>query len=137
MLFLAQQDGKPITDLEKGKLTLLHGRAAAIKLRQDFGVTDDDVLEAIANHTFGGENLSDLAKIVFTADKIEPGRPQSTDEYRANLFALPLNQMVLSVVQENIAFLEKRGRVVADVSYRFCDELKRLTGKIDAGGNKA
>ena len=129
MLSLAQKDGKPITDLEQNKLSLLHGRAAAVKLRTDFGVTDDDVLEAVANHTFGGEHLCNLAKIVFVADKIEPGRPQSTDEYRANLFSLPLNAMVLSVVQENIEFLEKKGRVVADVSLRFRDELQKSAGE--------
>lgn len=125
MLSLAQKDGKPVTDLERGKLTLLHGRAAAIKLREDFDVTDEDVLEAVANHTFGGENLCALAKIVFVADKIEPGRPQSTDAYRENLFSMPLDKMTLSVVDENIEYLNKKGKAVADVSVRFRDELKK------------
>ena len=129
MFSLAERDGKPITDLEKGKLSLLHGRAAAVKLRDEFGITDEDVLQSVAMHTFGGENVCNLAKIVFTADKIEPGRPQSTDEYRARLFALPLDEMVYSVVEENIEYLQKKGRVVADVSLRFRDELKRKVGK--------
>ena len=133
MLSLAEQDGKPITELEKGKLSLLHGRAAAIKLRKDFDITDEDVLEAVACHTFGGENLCNLAKIVFVADKIEPSRPQSTDEYRANLFSMSLNAMTLSVVQENIDYLNKKGKAVADVSLRFCDELKKSAAK-DAEG---
>ena len=133
MLALAEKDGKPITELERGKLTLLHGRAAAIKMREDFGVTDEDVLEAIANHTFGGEHIGNLAKIVFVADKIEPGRPQSTDEYRANLFAKPLNEMTLSVVQENIDYLGARGKLVADVSLRFRDELKEMIAGGAAG----
>ena len=125
MLALALQDGNPITELEQKKNSLLHGRAAAIKLRRDFNITDQDVLEAVANHTFGGENLCNLAKIVFVADKIEPGRPQSTDEYRANLFSMSLNAMTLSVVQENIDYLNEKGKAVADVSLRFCEELKK------------
>ena len=130
MLALAAQDGKPITDLERGKLSLLHGRAAAVKLRQEFGVTDEDVLQAVASHTFGDERLCDLAKIVFAADKIEPERPQSTDEYRGRLLSLPLDEMVLAVVEENIGYLEKKGRVVADSSLRFRDELRRGAGAL-------
>ncbi|MBQ6779905.1 MAG: nicotinate (nicotinamide) nucleotide adenylyltransferase [Treponema sp.] len=135
MLLLAEQDGRPITALEKGKLSLLHGRAAAVKLSQNFGVSDDDVLEAVANHTFGGENLCNLAKIIFVADKIEPGRPQSTDAYRANLFSMPLDKMTLSVVQENIDYLNAKGKTVADVSLRFCEELKKSAEGESADGS--
>ncbi|WP_432895141.1 HD domain-containing protein [Treponema socranskii] len=36
---LAREDGKAITELEAQKPSLLHGRAAALMLRRDFGVT--------------------------------------------------------------------------------------------------
>ena len=41
---LAQQDGQEITELERKKPFLLHGRAAAVMLQKDFGVDDADVL---------------------------------------------------------------------------------------------
>ena len=91
-------------------------------------IDDKEIREAIANHTFASPHLCDLGKILFAADKIEPGRPQSTDEYRANLFAKPLNELTLSVLQENIDYLESRGKIVAAVSYTFRDELLQLTG---------
>ena len=120
---LAQQDGQEITELERKKPFLLHGRAAAIKLQKDFGVDDPDVLQAVANHTFGGEGFCKLSKIIFAADKIEPGRPQSTEEYRRELLSKPIDQMTLSVLQGHIDFLLSRGKEIAPVSYIFKDSL--------------
>ena len=88
----------------------------------------ENVKEAVANHTFAGANLCDLGKILFVADKIEPGRPQSTDEYRQNLFSKTLDELTLSVLQENIDYLEKRGKVVANVSYILRDQLLAAIG---------
>jgi nicotinate-nucleotide adenylyltransferase len=125
---LVEFDGLPVSELEKEKPSLLHGRAAAVLIGQKFDVDDKEIKEAIANHTFASPHLCDLGKILFAADKIEPGRPQSTDEYRANLFARTLNELTLSVLQENIDYLESRGKIVAAVSYTLRDELFQLTG---------
>ena len=125
---LVEFDGLPVSELEKEKPSLLHGRAAAVLIGQKFDVDDKEIKEAIANHTFAAPHLCDLGKILFAADKIEPGRPQSTDEYRANLFARTLNELTLSVLQENIDYLESRGKIVAAVSYTLRDELLQLTG---------
>lgn len=125
MLALAQEDGMPITEIEKNKIYLLHGRAAAVLLRQKFRVNDSDVIQAVAFHVFGGINLCDLAKVIFAADKIEPGRPHSTESYRKKLFSKPLNEMVLAVLEEEIEYHEKSGKTVAPASYDFRDELKK------------
>ncbi len=116
---LASKDGNPISGTERKKPSLLHGRAAAVLLRRDFGVQDKEILEAVARHTFGGADLCPLAKIIFAADKIEPGRPQSSEEYLKNLFSMSLNRMVLAVVEENISYLVSRGYNVAEETYKF------------------
>lgn len=108
MLDLARKDGEVISDFEMKNIKLLHGRAAATLLKEEFNVKDGDVLEAVAQHT-SGHGLSDIAKVLFLADKIEPNRPQSTDEYRENLFKLSFNQMFLSVFKENYDFVLGKG----------------------------
>ena len=105
MVELASRDGFPITAFERKKTALLHGRAAAVMLREHFKVYDPEILEAVANHTSGTIGMCDLTKCLFFADKIEPGRPQSTDEYRENLLAMTLNEMLYSVLQENYEYL--------------------------------
>ncbi|MGI5058142.1 bis(5'-nucleosyl)-tetraphosphatase (symmetrical) YqeK [Treponema pectinovorum] len=131
ILELVKEDGKPVSILEQTKPSLLHGRAAAVLLSEKFGVKDRCVLDAISNHTFACANLCDLGKIIFVADKIEPGRPQSTDEYRKKLFALSLDCLTYSVLKENIEYLEKRGKKVASPSYELLTQLKVKIGETD------
>lgn len=124
MISLAKKDGSPIGELEEKKPSLLHGRAAAVKIQSEFGIHNQDVIESIANHTFGKKNCCDLAKIVFAADKIEPGRPQSTDEYRKNLFSKSLDGLVIAVLEENLEYLKKKGKKIAPASFEWLEQLK-------------
>ena len=128
-LSLAGRDGQEITELERKKPFLLHGRAAAIKLKEEFGVDDADVLQAVAHHTFGCKDPCTLSKIIFAADKIEPGRPQSTEEYRKELFSKSLDQMTLAVLESHMNFLTTRGKEIAPISYIFKDCLMGGAGQ--------
>ncbi len=122
---LACEDELPFDEFEKKKPSLLHGRAAAVKIKRDFGIEDSDVIEAVANHTCGKPGLCDLGKILFVADKIEPGRPQSTNEYRANLFKKTLDGLTLAVVEENIEYLAKKGKKSAPSAIEWAEELRK------------
>lgn len=121
----AKKDGLEITEQELNKPSLLHGRAAAIRLINEFNVTDDEIIQAVRHHTMGAISLCDLGKIVYSADKIEPGRPQSTKEYRDQLFSKSLNELTIQVLEENINYLEKKGKAVAPVQEAFLEFLKQ------------
>lgn len=125
LMTLSSRDGRPFTQLERNKPSLLHGRAAAVKMQEDFDITDKEILEAVAYHTFGREDLCPLAKILYAADKIEPGRNYITKSYLERLFALDLDSMVRTVLEENIVFLQKKGKAVAPESLLFLDSLKK------------
>lgn len=71
---LAKSDGMPVSALEKEKPGLLHGRAAAVLLRERYSINNNDILEAVAFHTSGRENMCPLAKIIYIADKAEVSR---------------------------------------------------------------
>lgn len=124
LISLAKEDNLEITDIEMSKPSLLHGRASATLLKDKFGVDDEEILEAIRNHTFGKAGMGPLAKIIYVADKIEPGREQSTKQYRKKLYAMSLNQMTLYVVQENMEYLRSKDKRIADSSFAFESELK-------------
>lgn len=109
LIELAKSDGDAISSYELKKPALLHGRAAAVLMKDMFKVYDPEVLEAVANHTSGKTGMCDLTKCLFLADKIEPGRPQSTDEYRNNLLSMSLDGMLYSVLVENLEYLTKKG----------------------------
>lgn len=53
---------------------LLHADVSAMVARDEFGVEDEEVLQAIADHTLGRPGMGALSCIVFLADGLEPGR---------------------------------------------------------------
>lgn len=126
LVFLAEKDGNPITELEKDKPSLLHGRAAAVLLEEEFDFHDKRIVEAIANHTFGKVGMGDYAKVLFVADKIEPGRDYITSEYLSSIFKLSLNRALEKVLSENIEYLKKKGKKIAPESLRLLDWIKTL-----------
>jgi len=64
------------------KKKMLHGPASACMLCHEFNVDEPDILEAVALHSIADEMMSDIAKIVYISDKLEPlrHRPQDADE---------------------------------------------------------
>ena len=136
MLELAKKDGKPVSEYELSKISLLHGRAAAVMMKEKFGIEDKDILEAVANHVSGCLGLCDLGKVLFLADKTEPGRPQSTDQYRANLLKLSLDEYFLSVIKENYDFIKARGFEVYPETKKMIEYYENKVSQSARGGDK-
>ncbi|MBQ9630459.1 MAG: HD domain-containing protein, partial [Treponema sp.] len=68
---------------------------------------------AVSVHTFGKSGMGDIAKIVYVADKIEPGRSYITLSYMESLANLSLNNLVKTVLSNTILYLQKKGLEVA------------------------
>ena len=125
LLELATKDGQPVSDIEQRKPSLLHGHAAAVLLGSMFGITDPSILGAVRHHTFGSPDMDGLGKIVFVADKIEPGRVGMDPEYRVKILESDLNGMARLVVEDNIHYLEARGKEVSANTRLLLENLKR------------
>ena len=124
VLVISSKIEMEISQIEKDKPSLLHGRAASVVLKNEFGVTNKDVLEAVANHTFGKPKMCNLAKILYVSDKIEPGRPQVTQEYLEKIEKKSLNELLSFVLEENIDYLNKKGKSVSEITYKFLESVK-------------
>lgn len=129
LLTLAGGDSLPISTIERDKPSLLHGRAAAVLLGTEYGVTDASILEAVRHHTFGKPNLDSLGKIVFVADKIEPGRTGVNSDLRKKILGSDLGEMTVLVLEKHISYLEERGKIVAESTYSMMENLKRRKNK--------
>ncbi len=57
---------------------VVHAFLGAKVAKQDFGITDPEILDAIAYHTTARPNMTRLDKIVYVADKTEETRPYPT-----------------------------------------------------------
>jgi predicted HD superfamily hydrolase involved in NAD metabolism len=74
LLQMATEAGIEVDPLCIADPHLLHADASAIVAREEFGVGDESILEAIALHTLGRPGMSPLSCVVFLADSLEPGR---------------------------------------------------------------
>lgn len=92
---------------------IVHGPAAAALLARDYAVTDRTMLEAIAVHTVGRSGMGGLAIALYCADKLEPGRDRLDEAFRARCLAMPLESMLLCVVEGVIGWMRSQGREVA------------------------
>ena len=64
----------PVTEFELRNMKLLHAKAGAWLAANKYGVADPEVISAIRWHTTGRPGMSQLEKIIFLADIIEPCR---------------------------------------------------------------
>ena len=122
-LKLAKSDGMEITEIEKDRPNLLHGRAAAVLLRERFCIHNEDVLEAVAVHTSGSENMGPLAKVIYIADKAEVSR-NIDSEMRRMCREDDLDSILSAVLKKAVSKLQARGLTVSRETLRLLDRLK-------------
>jgi len=123
MLKIVKTAGMSISALEMDKPNLLHGKAAAVLLRERFSIHNKDVLEAVAIHTSGSENMGQLAKIIFITDKTEASR-NIDPALRRMCREDTLDNILLAVLEKSIAKVRAKGMVLSDDSLRLLKKLK-------------
>ncbi len=86
-------------------LPTVHAPIGAYLARDFFGVDDSAVLDAIMWHCTGKPNMTDLEKIIFLADAIEPLREYpNVDKIREETFS-SLDKGVISYLENLISYL--------------------------------
>ena len=73
------------------------------------GIEDEDVLNAVRYHTSGRPNMSDLEKLIFLADMLEPGRDFKGIEKLRKTLASDLNECMYLSLKHELKYLKKRG----------------------------
>jgi predicted HD superfamily hydrolase involved in NAD metabolism len=74
LLRLARELGLSPSEVEEAAPVLLHGPVAARLLASRFGIEDKEVLAVARWHTTARAGMSALEKVLFLADKVEPGK---------------------------------------------------------------
>lgn len=122
LMKLVKEDGLPVTELEKEKPNLLHGRASAVLLKERFCIHNKDVLEAVAFHTSGKENMSLLAKIIYIADKAEVSR--NIDPALRKIFASDdLDSILYVVLKKTVSKLQSKELDLSEDTLRLLDKM--------------
>lgn len=92
---------------------VLHGPTAARALSLEFPQIPDDVISAIRNHTTASIGASDLEKVLYVADAIEPSRTfRGIDELRSMVGEADLDELFFNVYKFWTLTLLEKGSVL-------------------------
>lgn len=102
---------------------LWHAPVGAVVAKQELGVEDQDVLNAIGYHTSGRPGMSKLEKILWLADYIEPGRQfPGVDEVR-ELAEHHLDAALVKALSNTITFLMKQKKRIYPLTFETYNDL--------------
>jgi predicted HD superfamily hydrolase involved in NAD metabolism len=96
-------------DLLQYNKELWHAPVGAEAVREELGIDDEEVLNAIRSHTTGRPGMSLLEKVIFLADYIEPGRSFPGVEEVRRLAREDLDRAILKSLDNTIVYLVERG----------------------------
>ncbi|MDR2889157.1 MAG: bis(5'-nucleosyl)-tetraphosphatase (symmetrical) YqeK [Lachnospiraceae bacterium] len=99
-----------INEIERKNPFLLHAKVGSYIAMHKYKVNDDDIVRAILNHTTGRPNMSQLEKIIYIADYIEPGRTQAPrlTAIRQEAFR-DLDKALLIILEDMLVYLDSLG----------------------------
>ncbi len=114
LLVRAERYGIPVSLTEARVPRLLHAPVGAEILRNEWGLGDEELLDAVRYHVTGAPVMSPLVKVVFVADKLEPNRDRhyrGLDAIRA-IARADLDEAVLRLAGWRLTALVASGQPV-------------------------
>ncbi len=116
-----------LDDVVLSNLYLAHGMVASDIAKRNYGIVDDEILEAIWYHTIGRENMSKIAKIIYISDYIEPTRPmKGIDKIMDIALNGELDRALLMVINHQLDYLLTKNTVIHINSLLMRNELINL-----------
>lgn len=115
-----------VRPVERCNPQLLHGKVGAYLAQKVFHVKDPEVLEAIVWHTTGKPEMSDLEKVLYIADYIEPGREEleCMEVLRTTAFA-DLNKAVYIEADAVLRYIRTQGKEIDYYTEETCNYYSR------------
>lgn len=108
LLYLAAYFGHNILEEERENPVVLHAPVGAFLLEKDFGLKDQEVLNAIIRHTVGGSSMTLLDKIIFLADMIEPGRNWPGIDILRKLTREDIDKAMIVALDQTITYIKQK-----------------------------
>jgi len=112
---IAGYDDIPVLSEEEINPILLHGRAAAVLMKQEWGVKDEVLLQAVRWHTTGEVGMGKLGMLLLLADYLEPGRQHIDENFRSRVLGRgELTDMMMVVLEDQCEYNTKKGRKISE-----------------------
>lgn len=106
---------------------VVHQYTGAYLAEHVFGITDEEILDAIRYHTSGREDMTPLGKLIFLADMLESGRTFEGIEELRKAFWRDLDECLLLCFERQNAYLaanQNKGSQIYSLTKRAYNWLK-------------
>ena len=124
---ICDKNGIEISKVERSNPFLLHSKVGAYIAKEKYGITDEEILDAIRYHTTGRPGMRMLEQIVFIADYIEPRRCKSRRLPEIRLMAFrDLDECCYLILKDMLLYLHsKSGEIDTNTqeAYHFYEEV--------------
>lgn len=98
--------------------SVLHQFTGAYLAEHTFGITDEDILNAVRYHTSGRPNMSMLEKILFLADMLEQGRTFPHVKKLREWYYKDINECMYRCLRHQIKYLKKSRATIYPLTLR-------------------
>ena len=116
LAFAEAKIGAVADDLKRAPI-LLHAPLGAIILKEEWDITDGDILEAVSGHTLARPSMRPLTKIIYLADLLDPVRNwDGIEEIRALVYR-DLDQAISLALKYQLVWLKRQKKYIHPAIY--------------------
>ncbi len=116
-----------INEVERENPFLLHAKVGSYLAMKQYNIHDQDIINAILNHTTGRPAMSDLEKIIYVADYIEPGRKQAPNLTNVRRLAFQdLDAALIHILSDTLQYLNSINGPIDQMTQKTYDYYRAL-----------
>lgn len=104
--------GVVLDELAKKERALIHAFLGAAVAYRDYGVDDNEILEAIYYHTTARANMTPLEKLIYIADMTEPGRELEQSNEIRRLAEIDVDEALIYAIGCSIKHVIRKGTLI-------------------------
>ncbi len=113
LLVQAEALGVPVAEVDRAVPYLLHAKTGAASAALALPGLEARIVRAIARHTVGDAEMTDLDRVVYVADMLEPGRKHAPlDGIREDVGRLSLDELFYVAYRASVHYLIEEGKLI-------------------------
>lgn len=113
-LEIIKKEGVVLSSLEDKTHKLWHSISGSIYIKNELGINDEDIINAVRYHTTARKNMSLLEKIIFIADFISDDREWENTKFLRALAFKNLDDAVIYGLKVTITALIDKDALIAE-----------------------
>lgn len=109
---ICRRYGVTLDECAKNEKALIHAYLGAAVAWKDYGIEDNEILEAIYYHTTARANMTPLEKLIYIADMTEPGRTIEQAAEIRRLVDIDIDEALIYAIGCSIKHVIKKGTLI-------------------------